>query len=164
MIGDKGLTVLAGRYTSYARPWVDLTEAKIDYDLPNLLSAPNAYRSTTGIYFIIYRPFLRSEARGNDDYIIVSDLFAKGNKRVKDYECLVKHAQTDLELAWLVDNTNINKTIFEIAKNNFGMSVPFCFEISKYSRKTKSKKFRTNFMEVAEMEKYKAKREAKGLL
>ena len=118
-------------------------------------------RLTNGVYAIQYEP--RTGKWAFAPYIVVSDIFGdlRGRMRVRDYEELLKFAEEKEEVKWFVENTNVSKEHFELAKENVLMNIPVTFDPVKYSKKIGTKKFRNEFLEELTVATYKAKKEAK---
>ena len=119
-------------------------------------------RLTNGAYAIQYEP--RTGKWAFAPYVVVCDIFGdlRGRMRVRDYEELLKFAKEKEEVKWFVDNTNVSKEHFDLAKENILMNIPVTFDPVKYSKKIGTKKFRNEFLEELTVATYKAKKEAKG--
>lgn len=69
------------------------------------------------------------------------DLMTEYNKfiRVTGYEGLVEWAKTEPRLAWLLRNTNICKEMFDLAKRNPFVPIPFSIKILDYYKMLENK-------------------------
>lgn len=141
----KGLFVRA-RFSFEIEP---LKEGETPIENPNLCQ-------TNGLYYIKYLP-IKLYKWG--PFLLRCDLFDGEKIRVADYKSVLGQANGNGEKAkffkFLIEWTNISPKLFEIAKEHYGMPIPFSFKIEKYYRtilKKQNKRKGLVFMTESERE------------
>ena len=91
--------------------------------------------STYGAYSISYR-FHRRNGKLYEEqpkkFSIRID-FGLGYIKCKSYYDLCEQSKTNDHAKFILEMTNISEDMFEIAYQNEGMQIPFCFDVIKYN-------------------------------
>ena len=145
----------------FVRPYIHFMNKRTD-NMPNSVLRDGNLRSTNCVYTVQFAP---KPGRNYDKpFVINADVFGdfRGRLRVSGYEELIEESKKSEVVNWFVDNTNVCKKHFDIARKNFLLQVPINFDIVKYSEKIGTERFRNDYMEELAQSVYKAKKEAKG--
>lgn len=119
--------------------------SKTDGNCSNNVSKDFNIKASAFCYSLQYNP--RPGKYVDNPFVIRCDLFDRlghGILRISGWEALVRRAETKPQVKWLIDNTNICKEMFEIARENILMTIPIAFDIVKYSEKIGTKRFRND--------------------
>lgn len=145
----------------FVRPYIHFMNERTD-NRPNSVLREGNLRSTNCVYTVQFAP--KPGRNCNRPFVINADIFGdfRGRLRVSGYEELIEESKKSEVVKWFVENTNVNKKHFEIARENFLLQVPINFDIVKYSEKIGTIRFRNADMEALAQSVYKAKKEAKG--
>lgn len=106
---------------------------------------------TNGLYGVKFLPFKSSNRARFRPYLIRADIFYKGTHRVASWKDLLwqcdshNGVEAHWQMDWLVKNTNISERLFEIARANFNLYIPFCLDAAKYCDSIKSERFRSAY-------------------
>jgi len=93
---------------------------------------------TDGRYYLKYRPFKNQPLKSNKaihaqiPFFILADIFTNDKHRFKDFEDMKRIAEADDKFRFLLEWTNINESMFELAEENPGTPIPFCFDAVRY--------------------------------
>lgn len=131
MIGEnyKKITSNTSSRFSYARPKLSLDCAPIkDEDELGLNSRVSI---TNFCFFLKFRPNPDKRKR-TTPYVIICDLFEKRQLRVEDYQDFYERTKTDDVCSFLSRYTQIDRTIFDIARMHINMEIPIAFDTKKY--------------------------------
>lgn len=145
----------------FVRIYLNLKGKRTD-NTENFLLRNNELRATNGVFYVQFAP--RNGKYMSKPFVVTGDIFGdfRGRIRASSYEDFVSQAKDDLAIEWFVKYTNLSQKHFDLARENFLMNIPVCFDIVKYSEKIGTEKFRNAEMEELAQSVYKAKKEAKG--
>lgn len=131
--------------SDFACAYFCLDGSRTDGNCSNNVSKDFNIKASAFLYSLQYNP--RPGRYADNPFVIRCDLFDRlghGILRIKSWEALVKRAESRPQVKWLIDNTNICKEMFEIARENILMTIPIAFDIVKYSEKIGTKRFRND--------------------
>lgn len=118
-------------------------------DGDNVLSNEDIFL-TSGVYWLRYKPIPNSPYM-REPFVIKSDLYANSVIRFKDYNHLLELCKTDNKVKWMLENTTFKKSMIDIARNHYGMTIPFVLDITKYKCKlSRQGNKRKNFLQEVE--------------
>lgn len=87
---------------------------------------------TQGLYYVKYSTTTRRGEKAKIPFIVKYD-FLNERMRVAGYKDLVKASETNEIAAFMIKYTNLNEEMFEIARQNEEMHIPFCLDIVKWN-------------------------------
>lgn len=139
MIGKNAIGVIAGA-RDLARPTrmlLSLTCEPLKFcDTPennsNLIS-------TYGAYSISYRYNRRGEVKMQPKKYSIRLDFGLGYIKCRSYYDLKEQAKSNDHARFILEFTNIDEKMFDIAHHNEGMQIPFCFDVVKYNDMMRAK-------------------------
>lgn len=94
------------------------------------------YKYTNGQYYIKYKPPITKSLQGKN-FVIIADILSGGKIRVSDPVMFEYMKCGCPEIDWILKYTNYDRELFEIARTNIQLAVPFCIDMAKYSRMLK---------------------------
>lgn len=123
-----------------SRMLISLNSVPLPPGCSNIHQRTPEQRYTDGWYSVKYKPTPTKIGRVKR-YLIMCDLFHEKYKflRVKDYDELVELSKKDPRVMWLFKYTNISKELFDIARKNVCVAMPFCLDVVKYNNEIKQK-------------------------
>lgn len=111
-------------------------------------SQDNLWVYTSGNYTITRKT--SNPSRQGKNFVLNCDLFRCHRLRVASYKEFEELSKTDEKVKWLVNNTNISKDLFRIAKQHRDLPLPFCIDFVKYEKHLKENaengEIRKNFL------------------
>lgn len=139
--------------SDFAGVYFCMDGSKTDGKSSNNVSKDDNIKVTLFEWNLQYNP--RPGKYADNPFVIRCDLLDRlghGILRISGWEALVRRAESKPQVKWLIDNTNICKEMFEIARENILMTIPIAFDIVKYSQKIGTKRFRNDSnQELAEL-------------
>jgi len=95
---------------------------------------------TYGLYWIKFKPGGSYEGRTRL-YSLNLDVMTEHGKfiRVRDYDDLVEWGSRDERIAWILKHTNVSRKLFEIAKKNKYVPIPFSIKMEEYYQSLEDK-------------------------
>lgn len=128
---------------NFARAYISLKNTRTD-NIENNLAKNEDLRLTNWVYFVKYKP-----ERKVKPYMVNADVMVPNEghlRRYRSYEEFEKMGQIDEGIKWIIENTNVSKEMFEIAKENPYMNIPISIDIVKYTERIGSKKLMNDAM------------------
>ena len=98
-------------------------------------------RHTRGLYTIGCKAFNPQKKKNVEDkFLMSSDLFLNGAKRFKSWQefCETAYNEQAAEykaVRWLLNNTDISKTHFDLVEQGENVNLPFSIDIKQYALK-----------------------------
>ena len=149
MIGDMGKQIIIENRPMSKKA----ANAIFHYDLTPLKKGERVFGNfdlieTDGWYYIKYTKYTKFGQESKTPFIINCDLFSREAIKVKSWKDLTEGnvkttAETenlDKKIKFILDNTNLDEELFEIAKDNPYTKVPFSLNIQEMVRKIKTGK------------------------
>lgn len=116
-------------------PWQSRATVRIDGKPLEKNQSPATslvYKYTKGQYYIKYKPAITKSLRATD-FVIVADILPSGKMRVSGHGMFKSMAKKVKEIEWIMKYTTYSRELFDIARTNIQLDVPFCIDMAKYS-------------------------------
>lgn len=120
------------------------TRIEINYKLipPDFGETPDINPTmffTTGLYCLSYKKYTHSGAVNMKRFCIKADFVNRQFIKFFSWHDLQEQAKTNDHVKFLLEYTNLNEQMLNIAAQNEDMRIPFCLDIVKYDKEVRPK-------------------------